>query len=34
MAGPVETKILPGAGHQLWIDRPAEAAAVIREFLS
>ena len=34
LAGPVETKILPGAGHQLWIDRPAEAATAIREFLS
>jgi len=34
LAGPVETKIVAGAGHQLWIDRPAEAAAAIGAFLS
>jgi pimeloyl-ACP methyl ester carboxylesterase len=34
LAGSVETKILPGAGHQLWIDEPESAAAAIRSFLS
>jgi len=34
LAGAVETKILAGAGHQVWIDRPEESAAAILEFLS
>ena len=34
LAGPVATKILPGAGHQLWIDRPEAVADAIRAFLS
>ena len=34
LAGPVETKILAGAGHQVWIDRPEESAAATLDFLS
>lgn len=34
LAGPVETHIVPGAGHQVWIDEPTAAAAAIQAFLS
>ena len=34
LAGPVDTKILPGAGHQVWIDEPEASAAAIAEFLA
>jgi len=34
LAGSVETKILPGAGHQVCIDQPEAAAAAVRGFLS
>lgn len=34
LAGPVETKIVPNAGHQVWIDEPDASAAAIRDFLS
>ena len=34
LAGPVETVVLPAAGHQLWIDEPDASAAAIRSFLS
>jgi len=34
LAGPVETKIVPGAGHQLWIDEPEAAARAVRSFLA
>ena len=34
LAGPVETTIVPGAGHQLWIDAPDAAAKAVRSFLA
>jgi len=34
LAGPSQTHIVPGAGHQLWIDAPAASAQVIQGFLT
>lgn len=34
LAGPVETEVIAGAGHQLWIDDPDASARAIRSFLS
>jgi pimeloyl-ACP methyl ester carboxylesterase len=34
LAGPVETHIVPGAGHQVWIDDPDASARAIERFLA
>jgi pimeloyl-ACP methyl ester carboxylesterase len=34
LAGPVETHVVPAAGHQVWIDEPDASADAIRSFLS
>ena len=34
LAGPVETHVVPGAGHQLWIDDPLASAQAIEKFLA
>jgi pimeloyl-ACP methyl ester carboxylesterase len=34
LAGPVETHIVPGAGHQVWIDDPHTSAQAIEHFLT
>ena len=33
LGGAVETQVLPGAGHQVWIDAPDTSAAAIARFL-
>ena len=34
LAGPVETHIIPGAGHQVWIDDPKASAQAVLDFLA
>lgn len=34
LAGPAETLVIPGAGHQLWIDDPAASAQAVEKFLA
>jgi len=34
LAGPVETHVVPGAGHQVWIDEPEASAEAMRSFLA
>jgi pimeloyl-ACP methyl ester carboxylesterase len=34
LAGPVETHVIPGAGHQVWIDDPAASANAVNRFLA
>jgi pimeloyl-ACP methyl ester carboxylesterase len=33
LAGPVETYMVPGAGHQVWVDDPDASAQAVRNFL-
>lgn len=34
LAGPTETHLVPGAGHQVWIDEPDASAAAVLKFLA
>ena len=34
LAGPVETVLVAGAGHQVWIDHPTASADAVLKFLT